>query len=174
MKTIFYSWHAFFQRRYRRILLTVFLFTCSIVGFLCARDSQVLIASLMRGCFTASVSIVCSTFIILLPFFAVILAALYNRPIVMAAACVLKVFSFVFSTTGILMTYPSSGFLVCGLLMFTDTICVFLLLRLTIRYINGFPFDSVKEILRNMVLLIGISVLEKLYITPFLTVITQN
>ena len=173
MKIIVYSWKAFLHRRYRHILFVILLITGSFLSILCARNSQPAL-SLMRGCIYASVSIVRLVFAVLLPFFAVILAVLYSKHSVLVLICFMKVFCFSFCLMGLRLSCGCAGWLVCGLLMFSDAVSVLLLLRLSLRHINGFLPSIGADLFKSISIAVGVSVFDCLYIAPFLARITNN
>ena len=167
MKICFYSWNTFLHRRYNFILLTLVIIAGSYLGVLCALDSRQLLFSMMRGCLGASVSIVGLAFALLLPFFAVILAALYSKHSALFPVFFFKSFCFCYCLTGICLAYGSAGWLVCGLLMLSDSVSLLLLLKLCLRHINGFLPTIASDVFWSMLLIVGLSVLECLYIAPF-------
>ena len=167
LKIRFYSWNAFLHRRYNLILLTLVTMAGSTLGILCTFESRQPLVSLMHGCLGASVSIVGLAFALLLPFFAVILAALYSKHSALFPVCFFKSFCFCYCMTGVCLTYGSAGLLVCGLLMLSDSVSLLLLLKLSLRHINGFLPTIASDVFRSMFLIVGLSVLECLYIAPF-------
>lgn len=168
LKIYFYSWNAFFRRRYPHILLTMASITALLLGISCAHKSHAITASLMGGCCKASVSIVRLAFALLLPFLAVFLAALYSNHTALIPVCAFKVFAFSFCGTGISLTCPSASWIICGLLMLSDGLSLLLLLRLCFRHIGGFRSGLGAELVTSMLLTVGISVLDCIYIAPFL------
>jgi hypothetical protein len=167
LKIPFYSWNAFLHRRYNHILLTLVFMAGSSLGILCALESRQFLLSLMRGCLGTSVSIVGLAFALLLPFFAVILAALYSKHSALFPVCFLKCFCFFYCMMGIWLTYGSAGWLVCGLLMLSDSVSLLLLLKLSLRHINGFRPTIGYDLFWSIFLTVGLSVLDCLYIAPF-------
>lgn len=174
MKTIFYSGNVFFQRKYRLILLILYLVTGSLIGVFCAIKSRADLIPLMHGITSASVSIVRMVFAILLPFFAVILAGLYNKQSALLPICFLKLFCFSFSMMGICLAFGSSSWMVCGLLMFSDAVSVLLLIKLSIRHASGFLPSFGSELFQSLILIVGIGMLDCFCIAPFLVRIISN
>lgn len=174
MKSCVYSWSLFLQRKYHTILLILFVVTGSLLGMLCAVTSRSILDSMMRGCAYASVSIVRMVFAVLLPFAAVILAALYSKCSALFPICFFKFFSFCFCMMGIRLAYGSAGWMLCGLLMLSDAVSVLLLFRLSLRHINGFLPTFGSELLLSILLILGISLLDYIYIAPFLARVINN
>ncbi len=174
LKVCVYSWNLFLHRKYHQIVLILFASTGSLLGILCAVSSQPLLDSMMLGCVYASVSIVRMAFAVLLPFAAVILAALYSKHSALIPICFFKLFCFSFCMMGIRLAYGNAGWLVCGLLMLSDAVSVMLLLKLSLHHINGFLPSFGSELFWSILLILGISLLDCFYIAPLLARIIIN
>ena len=105
---------------------------------------------------------------LLLPYLAVLLAAIYSKSSVLYPICFIKLFTFSFVLMGLRLAFGSAGWLVCGLLMFSDFISVLFLVSLCFHHIHGFLPSVYWDIGNRMIGIIAISLLEYYYIAPFL------
>ena len=166
MKIFLYSWRFFLQRRSHTLLLALFSFFGSFSGVMSARNASDIFLSLMGGSSASSVSIVCRTFLLLLPYFAVMLAALYSYSFFLFPLCAIKTFFLGYCAMGIWLTYGSAGWIICSLLLGAEALSTFVFVRLCFCHIEGFHKSISKDILRGVFFAVVLGVLDVLWIVP--------
>ena len=174
MKNHLRSCWIFLFRCYTTVLLVLFLITGTILGILCACSTNSPMIPLMRGSAGSSVSIVRLSYALLLPFFAVVLSALYSHSFTLIPICFLKAITFSFALASLFRSFGTAGWLISGLLMASDAVSYLLLVRLSLRHIQGFRPSIGYDLLRYALVIIGTALLDCIYFAPFLVTIMND
>jgi hypothetical protein len=168
LKTCVYSRDAYVHRSFPYIALFFVLLTGSLLGTLCAKETSTISTTLMRGCIASSVSIVSLVYSLLLPYLAVLLAAIYSNSFALFPICFIKFFSFSFMLMGLRLAFGPAGWLMCVLLMLSNSVSVVFLVCLCFRNIRGFRPSVYWDIEKRMITILGISLLDYHFIAPYL------
>ena len=168
MKTYFISRDTYLYRRFPYFAFFIVLLTGSLLGVLCAKETGTLFTTWMRGCIASSVSIVSLVYSLLLPYLAVFLVAIYSNSFALFPICFIKMFSFSFVLMGLRLTFGSAGWLLCGLLMLSNSISVTFLISLCFRNIRSFCPSVYWDIGKRLICVLAISLLDYQFIAPIL------
>ena len=169
-----FSCNHYLCRRHPRILLCIAIITGILLGVFCGFDPSSSISSLMRGCAAASVSIVGRAYVLLLPLFAVILAAFCSKPFGLIPICFLKSFLFSCCLASIWLSFGYAGWLMSGFLLLSDSVAFLLLVKVSFRHVCGFSDMIGYDIFKASLLIIGVSLLECCFVAPFLVWIMNS
>ena len=126
------------------------------------------IASLMRACCDAGVSIVGLFFVPFVPFLISAIAVYCSIPLFIYVSGLAKSFLFGFCTCAVLAAFSDGGWLTCLLLLFTDLLTIPVLYLFQLRCLR----DGVKDILSRGVYTVAwfavVSSADYLWIAPLL------
>ena len=114
--------------------------------------------SLMRMAVSSHVSIVRIAVIVLLPFSFAAIAAFLTKPFLLYVLAYCKAFGFAFCICTICICFEQSGWLICFLLLFTDSITTAAIFLFALRHASGFGDRALLElsVLAGWCLCIGI------------------
>lgn len=131
--------HRFFSELRRKSnvwILAVCFFAGLVLGIRASHEAG-LSFPLMRGALKSTVSIVRLLSILLLPFLFSALAVYFSKPKLLYGIAFLKAFVFAFISAGISAGFGGAGWLIRWLLMFSDSLCLPVLLLYWLRHIPG-------------------------------------
>lgn len=170
MKTcsVFYGRFPSQPRKWRRIFLALCYCAGLLMGSIVAAQAQESIASWMRTAEFQRVSIVSLLSVTCLPFLISALAVMISQTWLLFPICFLKAFCFGFCATGVSCVFGSAGWLVCGLLLFTDLCSMPLLIFWWLRYLDGLRRLRFSDTALTASLLFLIGSLDHCVISPFL------
>ena len=98
-----------------------------ILGALTSVSADISLASTMRAALCGGMSIFGLLVVVLLTLFLSAYAVYFSQPVLLVSVVFLKAFLFAYTGAGLLTLYPSSGWLIRYLLMFSDTLMMPLL-----------------------------------------------
>ena len=171
--SVFYGHSPLQPRKWRRIFLALCYCAGLLMGSIVAAQAQESIASWMRTAEFQRVSIVSLLSVTCLHFLISAAAVLIAQVRLFYPVCFLKAFSFGFCAGGVYLVFGSAGWLVCGLLLFTDLCSMPLLYLFWQRYIDGSRRLVLTDAVLPASLLFLIGSLDHCIITPFLMKITE-
>ena len=132
------------------------------------RYSGSTLLSLMPSAALSRLSIVDSLLSLLLPFLFSALAVYISCTGLLYPICFAKALSFGYISCGVFAAFPGSGWLVHGLLMFSNQICVILLFLYWQRHISGFRRFYMGSFIVYMVVICAAAYTDAVYIAPLL------
>lgn len=171
--SVFYGHSPLQPRKWRRMILALCYCAGLAAGAFAAVQAEESLVSWMRTVQLQRVSIVSLLVVALLPFLISAAAVLIAQVRLFYPVCFLKAFSFGFCAGGVYLVFGSAGWLVCGLLLFTDLCSMPLLYLFWQRYIDGSRRLALTDAVLPASLLFLIGSLDHCIITPFLMKITE-
>lgn len=112
--------------------------------------------------------------IMVVPLAISVLAVRLSASIAFFPLCLIRSFTFGYCSCGVFMAFQSAGWLIKGLLLFSDSILIVPLLWFWLRHLDG----SRQHLKSDALLYVGFSLivcfLDFLYISPFLALILQG
>lgn len=165
---VFYGRFPMQPRKHRRIFLALCFYGGLLLGAVLATQAEESFISWMRTVQVQRVSIVSLLGAAFLPFLISAYAVLISQVWLLFPVCFLKAFSFGFCVAGVSYVFGSAGWLVCGLLLFTDLCTMPMLLFFWLRHIDGAHRPQLAESALTASLLFLAGSLDHCLITPFL------
>lgn len=167
--------YSFNLRSFFRKPAVLFLAFLLAVGFsfgaYTACISAPVLSSMMRMAASGCVSIVRVAVVVLLPFSFAAVAVLLMRPFLLYLLVLFKSFGYGFCLCGICIVFEQAGWLICFLLLFTDSAVMATLVFFSLRHISGLKNGAFFEliVLSSCCFLVGI--IDVTVIFPFLSTI---
>lgn len=161
-------------RKFRRLTLAFFSVFGSSVGVITAYHADPYTLHLMRMAVSMPVSIVGHSGVILFPFLITAVVAYIEKPYLLFPLSFLKSLLYSLSLTATCINYSFAGWLVSGLLLFTDSAAFFLLHWYWARYINGFHKTAISDLLCIFLLALMIGIADLLLVSPYLTALMTS
>lgn len=171
MKAYFYSWHSFLGRNTRIIALILSVCIAVILGIRCGVAAGDSFLPLVRSAAQSPVSTVRLLYSSLLPFLAAMIAVIYSKAVLLVPVCFLKILGFSICLTSVYIAFGSAGWLVSCLLMGSNAFSVLALLRYSIRHVSGFRSTAISDLAVSVATVLGISLLDRYFIAPFLAAV---
>ncbi len=157
--------------RSRKIILFVLAFFSilgSVLGVFTAHSTSTYYFYLMRTAVTCHVSIVGLFFVMLLPFVITAFAVWISMPLLLLPVSFFSSFSFSLIVCYVVSAFGSAGWLVCSMFLFTSASTQLCLYWLSIRHLHGSSNLVTVDFLVCIVFLLAISMIDYLFVAPFL------
>ena len=135
-------------------------------GYLFFRDSGQVYVSVMCGASRSAVSIVLLAAGLLLPFLITAYAAYINKLCILYFICFAKAFGYCMAVLAVYGTYGGAGWLMHGLLLFTQNVSVCLLICVWLRMLSGRE-GCMALLLRSGLTVLAVCVLDMVLVFPF-------
>ena len=155
--------------KFRRRILALFSICGVSVGVITAYYADPYFLDLMRMAVSVPVSIVGLSGVILFPFLISAVILYVEKPYLLFPLSFLKSLLFSLAFTATCINYTFAGWLVSGLLLFTDSVSFLLLQWYWIRNINGFQKTATSDLLCIFLLALIIGIADLLLVSPYLT-----
>lgn len=169
----FHSYFSLNQRRSRWLYLALCWIAGLLMGSLLAIGAGNAFSSWMRTADLGCVSIVSFVTVLFLPFLFSAFAVMISRPQLLLLICFLKAFSFGFCASGITQCFQSAGWLVRGLLLFSDGCLLPVLLWFWVRHIDGTQRVTTSEMLACAALTFLVGSVDRCLVSPFLAMLIE-
>lgn len=163
-----------FQRKFRRLTLAFFSLCGVSVGVITAYHADPYFLHMMRMAASMPVSIVGLSGVIVFPFLTTAVVSYIEKPSLLFPLSFLKSLLYSLAITSTCVNYSFSGWLVSGLLLFTDNTTFFLLHWYWARYINGFHKTAISDLLFIFLLALMIGIADLLLVSPYLTTLMKS
>ncbi len=111
---------SFFHCRFKTVLIAAAWVAGLLFGSLVSLKADTILASTMHGAVSGSVSIFGLLSVLFLPLLVSALAVFISQPLLLVPVVFLKAFSFSYTAAGLFMVYPTAGWLLQALMMFSD------------------------------------------------------
>jgi len=168
MARYLYRFCGSISRKSHYIFLALSWFSGLFLGAVLYRRSSFFLLSVMPSVLLGRLSIVNSLLSLLLPFLFSAFALYISCPVLLCAVSFVKALSFGYISCGIFSAFPGCGWLVHGLLLFSDQVCVILLLLYWQRHISGFRRFCFPRFCAYAMALVAAVCVDVVYIAPFL------
>lgn len=163
----FYSSSYYSRCSFRVFFLAILWIMGLLVGLLVAsNDSSIYL--LMRMAPTCNVSIVGLAVVLILPFLFSIIGLIYQKFVMIYFLSAVKAFVSGYTLYGILCCYGSAGWLIRGLLLFSDSSMTILLLWLLFRHIDRRKKTLYADATVCFISAVVIGITDYLIVSPFL------
>lgn len=151
-----------------RVCFLAFLWICCLlIGILLASNDPSIFL-LMRTAPTCHVSIVGLTVVLILPVSFSIVGLIFRKFVINYLILAVKAFLTGYLLYGLLSYYGSAGWLVRGLMLFSDSTINMVLLWLIFRHINGNRGTLAVDSTISVFLAVSIGITDYLFVSPFL------
>ena len=157
------------NRKFAPFLLASFSICGCVLGVAVASSADPYLISMMRQAVCAPVSIVDLLFVILFPFVITAVISYISKPILLLPVCFLKTLGYSFMIYAICKEFSGAGWLVAGLLLHSDTVCMITLYFFCLCYLTGFNQNGKRDIVVATIITSAISLLDVCLVSPFLT-----
>ena len=158
----------FFFCRRKPLFLALCCFLGFAFGMMAAQRSGDSYFSMMRMALSSHVSIPGLIASVSLPFLLAAFAVYIRHHGLLYGLCFIKMFLFSFVLMGLRLTFGSAGWLLCGLLMLSNSISVTFLISLCFRNIRSFCPSVYWDIGKRLICVLAISLLDYQFIAPIL------
>ena len=156
------------SRKSPYILLALSWLLGLVSGAVLFRCCNVYLLSVMPSVLVSRLSIVNSLLSLLLPFLFSAVAVYLSCPAMLWVVCFAKALCFGYISCGVFLLFPDCGWLVHALLLFSDQICVILLLVYWQRHISGYRRFCIMGICAYVLVLCSAVYVDVVHIAPFL------
>lgn len=156
------------SRRVTAIFLAFTLLAGLFIGAYTATLADPSSFSMMRTASNSCVSIVCLLSALLLPFIFTAFAVYISQYWLLIPIAFFKAFSFGYLSTGFMLLFHESGWLLRLLLMFTDCLSMPILCWLWLHSCCGCAKSNFRAFVSAFLIMLGIVCLDYQYISPFL------
>ena len=173
MNTDVTAFHYLKSRKMNIILLAFFSLVGCSFGVYISHLSDGYTFYLMRMAAASPVSIVGLTFVILLPFLSTAFTVWISKPLLLLPISFFNSFSFTFILCCTIASFGSAGWLVCVMLLFTNSTVHFCLFRIWIRCFNGSFRSCAEDLFRCFWYSLAISFVDYFFVAPYLVQLTS-
>jgi len=174
MSTHFFTDLPHIDRKTELFLLAFFSSFGAAFGVIIACSSNAYFFSMMRMAAFRHVSIVDLTLVTLFPFLITAIAFFLSKPYLFFVIAFFKAFLYTLMLSCICIEFLQAGWLVCFLLLFSDTFVTLILHWYWVRHIHGFLGSAFTELFFCMAFSLGICLIDYIWVAPFLTALMNN
>ena len=154
-------------RRSCKMVLTL-MWCLGFVSGLCIAACADNLASLMRACCDAGVSIVGLFFVPFLPFLISAVAVYCHAPLIILLTGLCKSFLLGLCICVVQSGFSQGGLLICFLLLFTDILTAPALFWFQMRYLQGLRKGIVRDSILALMWFFAVSAVDRAWIVPLL------
>jgi len=174
MSTHYFTDLLHIGRKTELFLLAFFSTFGAALGAIIANSSNAYLFSMMRMAAFRYVSIVDLTLVSLFPFLITAIAFFLSKPFLFFPIAFFKSFLYTLLLCCICIEFLTAGWLVCILLLFTDTFVILALHWYWFRHIHGFLGSAFTDLFFCIAFSLGICLIDYFWVAPFLTTLMNN
>ena len=162
------------DRKMELFLLAFFSCCGAVLAVAVSGSSELSISLMMRMAASSHVSIVGLMFSASLPFLITVVAYCFSKPFLLFPISFIKTFSYTLAICSVRIGFLQAGWLVCMLLLFSDTAAIVVLYWHWIRNIHGFRDSALTEMLFCTAVALVVTVIDYIWVSPFLMALISN
>lgn len=151
-------------------------FSCSgaVLGVTVAYTSESSFCSLMRTAASSPVSIVGLMLVTLFPFLITAIAFYLSKPYLLLVISFFESFTYALSMCSVYIAFLQAGWLVCMLLLFSDTMVIAVLHWYWIRNIHGFRDSTIRDLVSCIAVTLTVGLIDYIWVSPFLITLMND
>lgn len=162
------------NRKTERFFLALFTCCGAVLGVAVSYASGPSLFLMMRTAASSHVSIVGLILSALFPYLITAVAYCFSKPYLFLPIAFFKTFLYTLVLCSVRTAFLQAGWLVCILLLFSDTVAVAVLYWYWIRNIHGFRKSALSELLYGITVTLVTAVIDYIWVSPFLIALINN
>lgn len=162
------------DRKMEMFFLALFACCGAVLGVIVSFSSEPYISLMMRMAASSRVSIFGLMLSAIIPFLVTVVAYCFSKPSLFFPISFFKAFSYTLAMCSVRTAFFQAGWLVCMLLLFSDTAAILLLYWYWIRNIHGFRDSALTEMLFCIAVTLIVAVIDYIWVFPFLMALINN
>ena len=162
------------DRKTELFLLAFFSCCGAVLGVAVSYSSEPSISLMMRMAASSHVSILGLMLSAILPFLITVVAYCFSKPYLLFPISFFKSFSYTLAMCCVRVGFLQAGWLVCMLLLFSDTAAIVVLYWYWIRNIHGFRSSALTDMLFCIAVTLTVTVIDYVWVFPFLMALFNN
>ena len=162
------------DRRMEMFILALFTFLGAVLGVAVSYSSEPYFFLMMRKAASSHVSIFGLMLSAMIPFLITAAAYCFSKPFLLLPISFFKAFTYTLAMCTVRIAFLQAGWLMCMLLLFSDTANIVVLYWYWIRNIHGFRNSALTEMLCCIAVTLIVAVIDYIWLFPLLKALINN